>query len=190
MSNGTLFSLAGRARVGKGTFVALLGDILSERHHVVEVAFATVLKRELDLILTAKYGISAFTTNDAEKKVIRPHLVERGAGARAVDPNHWIKLAEPTVVAALNRGDVVVVSDSRYRNECDWIHSLGGKVIYIERTVNGVPIDPANLEEATHDLAAKQVADHILSWPTFGEDYLTQMRPYVLDAWNRLIQPT
>lgn len=184
---GTLLSLSGRARVGKGTFVSLLRGIIPHRH-VAEVAFATALKEELDDSLIARFGISAFTTDDAEKRIIRPYLVERGAGARAIDPNHWVKLVEPVVKAALDRGDVVVVSDSRYRNECDWVHSLGGKVVYIERIgVDGLPVPPANLEEATHDSAAREVSDYFVSWPTFSSsDYLDKMRPHVQAVWSQM----
>lgn len=189
-----LLSLSGRARVGKGTFVSLLDEALLQRRpsrHVTEVAFAQILKEELDPFLRERYGISAFTTDDAEKRVIRPHLVARGAGARAIDPNHWIKLAEPAVKRALDRDDVVVVSDSRYRNECDWIHSLGGKVIYIERIqADGSLVPPANDEEAANDDAARAVSDLTISWPTFGEDYLDKMRPFVLNAWSQLTQST
>lgn len=190
MNQSLLFSLAGRARVGKGTFVTLLTDILSPRP-VVEIAFAQALKEELDPVLKARFGISAFTTDDAEKKVIRPFLVERGAGARAQDVNHWVKLVEPRVKEHLSRGDVVVVSDSRYRNECDWIHFLGGKVIYIERLLpDGTPVPFANSEEATHDGAAREVSDYTISWPTFSnEDFLDKMRPFVLDAYSKLTTP-
>lgn len=190
---GTLISLAGRARVGKGTFVTILDEALLQRRpsrHVVEVAFAQVLKEELDPMLRHRYGISAFTTDSAEKRIIRPHLVERGAGARAVDPQHWIKLVEPAVKSALGRGDVVICSDSRYRNECDWIHSLGGKVIYIERIQpDGQPVPPANDEEARNDDAARAVADATITWPTFPKNVLDNLRPYVLNAWSQLTFP-
>ncbi len=84
----------------------------------------------------------------------------------------------------------MVVSDSRYRNECDWIHSLGGKVIYIERILpDGTPVPPANAEEAANDDAAREVADYILSWPTFSENVLDSMRPFVLNAWTEVTKP-
>lgn len=182
-----LLSLSGRARVGKGTFVTLLRDILLH-HHVSEIAFATVLKEELDPFLLKHLGISAFTTDDREKKLVRPYLVAHGAGMRGLDPLHWVKQAEPNVKAALNRGDVVVVSDSRYRNEVDWVHGLGGKTVYIERiAADGLPVPPANAEEAEHDSAAREASDYIISWPTFSSsDYLDKMRPYVQSAWSQL----
>jgi hypothetical protein len=185
-----LISLAGRARVGKGTFVELSRQLLSPRV-VTEVAFAFCLKNELDPALRALHGISAWTTDDAEKKVIRPYLVERGAGARRENPQHWIKLAEPSVCEALDRGDIVIVSDSRYRNECDWVHSLGGKVIYIERILpSGEPVPPANEEEAREDGPAREVSDYVISWPTFLTNPLDNMRPFVQAAWSQVgIQP-
>ena len=186
-----LLSLSGRARVGKGTFVTLLRDILHPQI-VSEKAFATELKAQIDPFLRSEYGISAFTTDTEEKKIIRPHLVALGAGMRAQDPGYWIKLVEPQVKLDLARGDVVVVSDSRYRNECDWVHSLGGQVIYIERLQpDGKPVPPANEEEAANDDAARAVSDFTISWPTFEANYLYHMRPFVLDVWTQMIrQPT
>ena len=186
-----LISLSGRARVGKGTFVTLLSDILSHQNpprSVTEIAFAHALKEELNSTLIMRFGISAFTTNDAEKKIIRSFLVARGAGARAEDVNHWVKLVEPNVKKRLSEGDVVIISDSRYKNECDWVHSLEGKVVYIERTIDGIPVPPANEEEAANDDAARAVSDITVSWNTFGENYLDMMRPFVFDTWAKLNQ--
>src|SRR4051812_44303365 len=94
-----LFSTAGVARCGKDTFATILADIVyaQDGRIVRSHAFATELKRELDSYLIKKYHISAFTTNDADKRIIRPELVKRGAEARAADPDHWIKLLEPHV---------------------------------------------------------------------------------------------
>lgn len=188
----TLLGLSGRARVGKGSFVSILDEILSQRRpsrHVTELAFAQVLKEELDDLMLTHFGISAFTTDNEEKKIIRPYLVKRGAEARAADPAHWIKLVEPQAKTALARGDVVIISDCRYRNEVEWVHSLGGKVIYIERFLPGstteiVPV--ANDEEGRNDPEARAVSDFSLSWPTFASNPLDQMRPFVLNAWSRV----
>jgi hypothetical protein len=193
MSQGILIGCAGRARVGKGTFVTLLRQIVNNQTphvDVEEVAFAFALKNELDPILKERFGISAWTTNDDEKKVIRPYLVARGAGARAEDPDHWVKLIESTVRGHLGCGNVVVVSDVRYLNEANWIHSLGGKVVYIERTLpSGESVPPANEEEAINDPQARAVSDLLIKWPTFLDNPLDNMRPFVLNAWSQLTNP-
>lgn len=189
MPQGIAVGCAGRARVGKGSFVTLLTNILHGIHNVAPFAFATELKRELDPILRAKYGISAFTQDTAEKVIIRPDLVARGAGARAEDPNHWIKIIEPEVLKVLARGDVAIIEDVRYLNEAKWVQSLGGKVVYIERLLPGstteiVPF--ANSEEADNDPKARVVADLVVRWPTFPQNPLDHMRPFVLNAWSQL----
>jgi hypothetical protein len=180
----SLIGLAGKARVGKGTFVTILSDLVRDNSHVREFAYATELKRELDPFLIAKYGISAFTTDNEQKKIIRPHLVERGAGARKEDPFHWIRIVAPQVELALAHGEIVVISDNRYANECDWVHSRGGKVVYIERILPDGSLQPAaNEEEAKNDPEARAASDIILSWPTLPLD---RLRPYVQDVWSQL----
>lgn len=192
MSNGLLIGVSGRARVGKLTFFNLLRDIyreqLADETRVVHFAFAKALKAELDAQLIREFGISAFTTDTAQKTIIRPALVARGAGARKEDPNHWIKQIEPGVKDCLACGDLAVVEDVRYANEANWVHSLGGKVVYIERIQpDGQPVPPANDEEARQDPGARAASDLVISWPTVGD--VNDLRPYVLEAWNRLTQP-
>lgn len=180
---------AGRARAGKGTFITLLSDILSEydpARRITEYAFATALKQELDQMLTRRFGISAFTVNTEHKKVIRPFLVERGAGARAEDPDYWIKVLDAPVRAAIAAGRDVAIGDTRYLNELRWVHSLGGKVIYIERIQpDGTPVPFANDEETRNDPLVEAVADIRLTWPTLPLD---QLRPYVERVWRELMQ--
>ena len=49
----------------------------------------------------------------------------------------------------------------------DWVKSLGGKTIYIERIdVNGNAIQPPNKEESDNDPFLRKNADITISWPT------------------------
>ncbi len=182
----TLLGLAGKARTGKGTFFNILSDIIyaQDQRRVWEVAYAHALKEEIDDHLIKTYGISAWTVNDAHKKIIRPELVKLGAGRRAEDPDHWVKIVAPYVKASLATNQVVILTDNRYANEANWIHSLGGKIVYIERILpDGSIQPPANEEEAVNDPQVRACADITLSWPTLPLD---QLRPYVADVWRQL----
>ena len=182
----SILGISARATAGKSTFVKLLADLVyaQDKRIVRDLAFAHALKAELDPVLTRDLGISAFTANAEHKRLIRPFLVERGAGARKTDPDHWIKLLEPLVKEALARGEVVGVSDVRYTNEANWVHSLGGKVVYIERLLpSGEPVPPANQEEAEQDGLTRACCDLTITWPTLPLD---RLRPYVQDVWTQL----
>lgn len=183
MTTPLLAGIAGRARAGKNTFVNLSRERLASRGLTTSsFAFATELKLELDPILRAELGISAFTQDPKEKLIIRPRLVEHGAGQRAkTNGRYWIDKLAPQVERALKVYDVVFVEDVRYANEAQWVHSLVGTVIYVERKLeDGTVVQPANEEEATNDPKARAASDHVVSWPTLPLD---QLKPHVADVW-------
>lgn len=167
--------------------MGLLRDLFAPREFV-HLAFATCLKQELDPFLRETYGISAFTNDNAEKQIIRPHLVARGAGARQEDPHHWIKILEPAVIKSLTAGHVTVIEDCRYLNEANWIKSLGGKVVYVERIQHdGTPVPPANEEEALNDPLVRQAADITVTLPTLKGDLRELLKPYAERVFKQLI---
>jgi hypothetical protein len=124
--------------------------------YFMRFAFADALKKDIkaamDLALRAAYRPSSYV-NEIEdwfhdpvmKEKIRPMLVGWGAGMRAVDSDHWIKrLARNMHPMTLLRCDPsnedtrrvtsrCVITDVRYLNEADWVRSLGGLVVWIER---------------------------------------------------------
>ncbi len=192
----TLLGLASVARGGKDTFASLLvAHLTSIGQPVATHAFADVLKRELESTIWAKYGISVWTQDSKEKAIIRPELVALGKQRREEsNGTHWIKQIDPVVRAGLTAGVHQIVKDTRYAthaaDEAGWIHSLGGKVIYIERLLpDGKPVPPANEEEAVNDPLVRAAADFVVQWPTFGQDYLDMMRPFVLNAWSEVTKP-
>lgn len=162
---GTLIALSSVATAGKDTFHSLLTTHLSNRV-VTRMAFADRLKTELDPLFKA-FGGSAFTTDPVQKALIRPVLVSHGCSMRVINPRHWIDAIAPDVQAALARNETVVVTDVRFQNEANWIKSLGGNVIYIERIKpDGSVVGPANEEEARNDPYLRANADVFLSWET------------------------
>lgn len=51
---------------------------------------------------------------------------------RAYDEGYWMKVISPLVQERLAKGIKVAITDIRFPNEADWIHSLGGVVVRVE----------------------------------------------------------
>lgn len=179
-----LYALSGTARCGKDSFSALLVSILSAQGQASATwAFADQLKRELEPTIWAKYHISVWTQDSAEKAIIRPDLVSHGEKRRAESGGrYWIEQIDPAVRAGLTAGVSQIVKDCRYAShdadEAAWVHSLGGKIIHITRILpDGMtPIGPANPQEALNDPKVYEVADVRLTWPSAPLD---ELMPYV-----------
>jgi hypothetical protein len=187
MSLPKLICTSGSARCGKNTFIELSKSILNEIGiKALSLAFATELKLEINDFLIKKYGISSFTQNNEEKLIIRPHLVELGKKRREEsNGNYWIDKVSRQLESCFKNYDIVMIEDCRYLNEINWIHSLDGKVVYIERSLeNGKLLLPANDEEAAQDPYLRNNKDYFVSWPT--EKNLDILRPYVYTTWKQI----
>lgn len=184
MNKPILIGVAAVARAGKDTVADMLIPYID---NPLRVAYANELKDEIDPFLKEIYGISAWTTDDKEKTIIRPHLVELGHRRRSeTNGAYWIDKVEPKVKAALYSGRSVIICDNRYANEGKWVHSLGGKIIYIERILeNGLVRLPANNEEKINDPQIREIADITLTWPTAPKD---QLEKIIGDLWKQISQ--
>ena len=186
-----LVGISAFALCGKDTFASLLTQVVSP-HPVTRVAFAQALKEELDPLFRA-FGGTAFETDPVKKALIRPILVSLGMTQRIVsNGRYWIDKVEPTVKEALNRGDLVIVTDVRFENEIDWLHSLGGKSVYLNREGVTAP----NEEEKRNDPIMRKKADYLLDWPTLtkkgkkNEIDLDGLRKIVHAWWTSVNQST
>ena len=95
-------------------------------------AFADALK--VDVARTFEVTLEEL---ERDKETYRPELIAHGCACRARDPLHWIKRIR------LPESESIAITDVRYREEAEFIQSLGGKVIYILRP----DYDPAHPEE-------------------------------------------
>ena len=163
-----LIGITGLARAGKDSFYNFSKPILDsnkEKHN--RYAFADALKEESDELLSKYVGISAFTEKTSEKEIIRPFLVTYGTHIRRkLNENCWIEKIDTRVQSEIENGSWVFVTDVRYENEIDWIHSLGGKAIHIQREGNIAP----NAEELENDPVLKNKADYHVSWKDFDKE--------------------
>jgi hypothetical protein len=98
-----IISISGSARSGKDTLFQCLSDILAKHNINVErFGLADELKADLDGFLRQRLGISAFTTDPAEKDLIRPLMVAYGKIKRIqTKGQYWVGLIEPKVKESL-----------------------------------------------------------------------------------------
>jgi len=162
---GTYIALCGSGQAGKDTFFTLLHSHLNDRV-CTRIAFADALKRELDPLFKA-FGGTAFETDPVKKNLQRPVLISHGCSRRVINPNHWIEQVDTSVREALGRGETAICTDTRFRNECEYARSLGGKTVYIERRLpDGSILPPISHEEEEQDPYLRANADVFVSWPT------------------------
>ena len=144
-----IIGLSGLARCGKDSFF-----ILAQKYYKSigitchRFAFADELKKELDTFLINNFGISAFSEDEKEKKIIRPLLVSYGMAKRETSNGmYWISQIEPHIEKYMTPHEHAIVTDVRFGNEVDKINSMGGLSIHITREGNS----PPNEEEAVND---------------------------------------
>jgi hypothetical protein len=168
MKQANLIGLCGAARSGKDSFFAYSRETLELDGVIAKrFAFADALKGECDEFLWSHTRISAFTSDEEEKDIVRPLLVAWGTNIRRrLDRNCWIKKIEPEVKSSINDSCLPIITDVRYPNEADWVHDLGGIVIHISRS----GINPANKEEAENDPILKEKSDLKMHWRTLGKN--------------------
>lgn len=188
-NNKKIIGLTGFARTGKDTFQArseVLLKHMDKKFIAHRCAFADALKEECDEFLTKNMGISAFTDFTPDKEIIRPFLVTYGTYLRRkMDQNCWIKKVEP-LIASIHSGedkvDFIFVTDVRFKNEAEWIKSIGGHIINVSRDDYG----PANIEEEEQSKLIEPFVDHQISWPTFGEDKIHSCDSLILPILKKI----
>jgi hypothetical protein len=164
-----IISISGNARSGKDTLGNNFIDILRDSGiKAVKVSFADELKKSVDQFLIEKTGISAFTEDDDEKKIIRPFLVCWGTDViRKIDNNTWInKLEENLDLDAVN-----IITDLRFSNELDWVKRNDGLSVLIERE----GIEPANKYEEDNNSILKNEVDVNFTFGNFEDKRLLSL---------------
>jgi hypothetical protein len=156
-----IIGISGNARSGKDTVGRFIKDIFEKKGLNVQlVSFAAKLREEVDEFCRDKLGISAFTTDDVEKKLIRPFLVCWGTEIRRnIDVSHWINALDRSMT---DEQTLYVVTDLRFENEYQWIKDNGGITVYLERSA----IAPANEYESFNNAILKGRVDYVWEMPT------------------------
>ena len=166
-----IIAIAGNARSGKDTLGRYISQILNDHGISTSLnSFAKALKSEVDLLLTKSVGISAFTENSDEKKIIRDFLVFWGSDfRRRLDENVWIKELEKSY----DGKSILIVTDLRFENELKWVRENNGIVLFISRVdENNEIIPPANSYEEVNNKILLENSDNSLTWLTSENETL------------------
>ena len=174
-----LIGIAGFARTGKDALASMLAHFLEEESHRCKItSFAYYLKKDIDSFLQSRLNISAFTEDPKEKEIIRPLLVCWGTKIirDKIDSEYWIRKMHNVRVVHRSQGIKTIIPDVRFKNEVEWIHSLGGASIYIERE----NVNPINQDEEEYTNKLKKMCkfsfywDNLKSFETEGKKLVEQ----------------
>lgn len=148
-----VIGLSGKARTGKSSLTRQLYSAAEQLGWDVEVApFAGPLKRAA----AKKHGYSDVAKFKEEMPdVYRSECQATGAGERAKDPDHWVKLWMDDI-AELRKMEMdidnpllVLVDDVRYQNEIDALAKGGGTTCFVKHGKR--PIDDPTGEWRKHE---------------------------------------
>ena len=163
-----LIGLCGVARSGKDTFYTLAKQYIENKLNLncKKISFAEALREEVNDILIQNFNISAWTTDNNEKELIRDILVAWSKTRRNQNVNYWIE----KVIKNIDKENVNIITDVRYKNEIDFIHKNNGVCIYLQRqfdyclhgTVN--VLQPCNDEERLHTVPLQDICDYSITW--------------------------
>jgi hypothetical protein len=164
-----IISISGNARCGKDTMGKNMCSMLAEIGIKAKtLSFANELKKSVNGFLLDQIGISAFTEDPEEKKLIRPFLVCWGTDVmRTINNNIWVEKLEGN----LDNGSVNIITDLRFLNELEWVKSNNGFSLMLER--DGV--NPANDYEKTNNKEISENVDLNFSVGNFEDNELLKL---------------
>jgi hypothetical protein len=165
-----MIGISGYARSGKDTFGDALVKILKQYGIKSKTyALATQLKFDIDFLTKGDFGISAFTKDDEEKKIIRPLLVGYGEAWRRADPEHWLSIVDSN----FEPRTLPIITDIRYENEADYILANQGFLLNLSRSLpDGSFIEAVNEEEKLNGPKVKEKCFFNLCWGTMSDQKL------------------
>lgn len=159
-----MFGISGYARTGKDTFGETLKKVLSNYGIKAKTyALANQLKYDISFLTEGDFGISAFTKDDEEKKIIRPLLVGYGEAWRRKDPEHWLSIIDSN----LEPRTLAIITDIRYENEAKYILDNQGFLLNLNRILNdGTKVIAPNKEELENAPKVEKLCSFFLEWMT------------------------
>lgn len=168
-----LVGISGVAGAGKDYLFQYCKYILKE--DIKKVSLADNLKADLDDFLKLKLGISAFTTDRAEKDLIR-NIMVHFAKVRRIQTKgtYYTNKIQNIVTELILRKEVPFITDVRFaefeNDEIVWVKKNNGCIIHVSRLdKEGKLIPPANSEEEKNDaIILEKYSDLSFCWPTLG----------------------
>lgn len=150
-----LYAMSGKMGAGKDTIGAHIAFRLN-KYNIVPLSYGSPIRKEMDEINTyylktkdlkktaelfevtkadIRSLVSFLKNTDVYARTNDSRLAVQFWGAdvrRKQDENYWINKLIQMIVALLNEGRSVCVSDVRFVNEADSIIALNGKIIRVE----------------------------------------------------------
>jgi len=183
-----MIGIGGLARAGKDTLASNLTDIISEDWGIsVQVfAIADILKERINPFISKEFGISAFSENTEDKKIIRPILVSYGESMKTkYGHNFWLSELYSHKECTWSDNKVFpIISDTRFDFEVKSVQERGGQVIHITKQGN---LPPNEIEALNDPLVAKE-ADLNHTWPAYNSDQVDKCMDHAHILWQMLKQ--
>jgi hypothetical protein len=130
-----ILGLTGYKRSGKTTVAEHLCDAHGFFHESfadpIRVAVADILGLSMRELEAAKETPIAWLDGATPRKMMQTLGTEWGR--EMIHSELWIRACQRRIQTAIDRGQSVVISDVRFRNEADAIRSLGGKIVRVVR---------------------------------------------------------
>ena len=181
-----LIGISGLARSGKDSFYEMAAELLESTNiSSKRYAFADCLKEECDELLTSNINISAFTSNDKEKQVIRPLLVTYGTEIRRkLNPNCWIEKIQSPVKEDISLNKVVFITDVRFPNEQEWVHQLKGESVHVTRE----GITPPNRDEEINNPILFKESSYNINWGNFNKQNIKESKQTISKIMKSILK--
>ena len=175
-----MIGIGGLARAGKDTLAKHLSDIISEDmgFNVTILSFADQIKWQVKDICNDNYGISPYTENTEEKKIVRDILVCHGETMKKIHGETiWANLIIDKIKK--NKEKIFpIITDVRFDYEVKSIKDNGGMVVHIKKIGN----QPPNDIEKLNDPLVRNAANLKHTWPEYGPDDMIECTNIVANA--------
>lgn len=211
LSNIKVIGCSGYARSGKDTFCSIANDILNKNGIItLQYSFASALKKEVEPFLRDVCKCDVWTSDTEIKTDMRDFLVWYGTTWwRKRDPKRWIRNVD--LQLKKDKPQIALISDVRYPNEAEWVHSYAGFLVHIsaykmqprvptssfddgpgpEEPLVKSPLAAPNEQERINDPKVKKCSDYCLEWELKGNSPTeatnnSYLRQEVLRALNSM----
>lgn len=184
MNNTIVLAISGKIGSGKTTLEGLLREHFGN-DHVESYAFADGLKESYCAIFAAArddvYTIEGKTRLVPELGcTVGKFLQDYGNHGRQFNEKLWMFRIGRAI--AQDKPRVAIITDCRFPNEAQYIKSIGGKVIRLERPADLIPVECAQGRDPMHtsetaldyykdfdalfvnDSSKAELRDQVLSW--------------------------
>ena len=179
-----MIGISGLARSGKDTLAKYLSEVIWEdigiRPQVY--SFADKIKWHLKDVISDHYGISAYTEDTEEKKIIRDILVCHGETMKKI---HGKTVWADLMFKNLNKGETKhfpIIPDVRFDFEAKYIQEKGGQVVHISKIGN---LPPNKIEEENDPLCRESANVHH-TWGVYAPDKMHHCKDHASILWQML----